>query len=122
MSREDRIINNEIGLLIILLMACRFGTGYEIDNGFLGHYYVMDDEDYAEFKKYFAVNLEKDYDFNGKKYYLAFGVGDGYGARQHYFFLKIINVTYKDAENFCYPITIYDFKKINGMYIYGINL
>lgn len=33
------------------------------------------DEAYAEFKKYFVVNLEKDYDFNGKKYYLAFGVG-----------------------------------------------
>lgn len=45
--------HNYLERISALLMICRFGTGYEIDNGLLGHYYVMDDEDHAEFKKYF---------------------------------------------------------------------
>ena len=163
LTKEDRIINNEIGKFneIIngfrdsisntinnncdlfekeyfglprngsedylkrisgLLMSCRYGAGYEIKNEASGQSYLMDDDDYADFKKYFAVDLEKDYDFNNKKYYLAYKADNRSNKKYHYYYVKTIKGDYVDVQNSHYPSTVYDFKKVDGKYIVNFDI
>ena len=162
LTKEDRIINNEIGIFneIIngfygssntignscelfrkeyfvlsqsgsedylktisgLLMSCRYGAGYDVKNESTGQSYLMDDEDYAEFKKYFAVDLEKNYEFNDQKYYLAYKVDNRSNEKYYNYYVKTIKGSYIDAENSVYQSTIYDFKKVDGKYIISFDI
>lgn len=76
------------------LMSCRYGLNYKkIDNYSITSTgaYLMTTDMYKAFQEYFNVSIDENKIIDGASYYVAYVVGDGFGARRYNF--DLVDIT-----------------------------